>query len=63
MTGKGYSVKAAQTEMQMVAEGYYATKSTKIINRDYPTRVPIIDVVFSILYEGKNADRVFKKLD
>ena len=62
MIGKGYSVKAAQTEMQMIAEGYYATKSAKIINSDYPTRIPIIDAVFSILYEGKNADRVFKKL-
>jgi glycerol-3-phosphate dehydrogenase (NAD(P)+) len=63
MIGKGYSVKAAQTEMQMIAEGYYATKSAKIINRDYHTRIPIIDAVFSILYEGKNAERVFKKLE
>ena len=62
MIGKGYSVKAAQTEMQMIAEGYYATKSAKIINCDYSTRVPIIDAVYGILYEGKNADRVFKKL-
>jgi glycerol-3-phosphate dehydrogenase (NAD(P)+) len=46
----------------MIAEGYYATKSAKIINSDYPTRIPIIDAVFSILYEDKNADRVFKKL-
>ena len=46
----------------MIAEGYYATKSAKIINCDYSTRVPIIDAVYGILYEGKNADRVFKKL-
>jgi glycerol-3-phosphate dehydrogenase (NAD(P)+) len=49
--------------MQMIAEGYYAAKSAKIINRDYHTRIPIIDAVFSILYEGKNAERVFKKLE
>jgi glycerol-3-phosphate dehydrogenase (NAD(P)+) len=47
----------------MIAEGYYAIKSAKIINRDYPTRLPIIDAVYSILYEGKNTDRVFKKLN
>ncbi|PDH44882.1 MAG: glycerol-3-phosphate dehydrogenase [Flavobacteriales bacterium MED-G15] len=63
MIGKGYSVKAAQMEMQMVAEGYYATKSAKMINQSYPTRIPIIDAVFSILYEGKNAQKIFKKLE
>lgn len=62
MIGKGYTVKAAQMEMRMIAEGYYATQSAKMINQKYSTRVPIIDAVFSILYLGKNPDRVFKKL-
>ena len=62
MIGKGYSVKAAQMEMRMVAEGYYATKSAKVINQKYPTRVPIIDAVFSILYLQKKPKKVFKKL-
>ena len=62
MIGKGYMVKAAQMEMRMVAEGYYATRSAKIINQKYSTRVPIIDAVFSILYLGKNPEKVFKKL-
>jgi glycerol-3-phosphate dehydrogenase (NAD(P)+) len=39
--------------MQMLAAGYYARKLVKIINRNYPTHIPIIDAVFSILYEGK----------
>ena len=62
MIGKGYTVKAAQMEMRMVAEGYYATQSAKIINQKYNSSTPIIDAVFSILYEGKNPERVFKKL-
>lgn len=62
MIGKGYSVKAAQMEMRMVAEGYYATQSAKMINQKYSTRVPIIDAVFNILYLGKNPEKIFKKL-
>lgn len=62
MIGKGYTVKAAQMEMRMVAEGYYATQSAKMINQNYSTRVPIIDAVFSILYLEKKPERIFKKL-
>ena len=62
MIGKGYSVKTAQMEMRMVAEGYYATQCAKTINQNYSTRVPIIDAVFSILYLGKNPEKIFKKL-
>jgi glycerol-3-phosphate dehydrogenase (NAD(P)+) len=62
MIGKGYSVKSAQMEMNMVAEGYYATKSAYHLNQKYGAKTPIIDAVFSILYEGKEAKKVFKKL-
>ena len=62
MIGKGYTVKAAQIEMKMIAEGYYATKSAKMINQEYSTRIPIIDAVFSILYLQKKPKKVFKKL-
>ena len=62
MVGKGYTVQAALLEMNMVAEGYYATKSAVIINKKYKTRTPIINAMYSILYEGKSASRVFSKL-
>jgi len=64
MIGKGYTVKSAQMEMNMVAEGYYATKSAFLLNKKNikKTRLPIINAVYSILYEGKNAKDVFKKL-
>lgn len=64
MIGKGYTVKSAMMEMNMVAEGYYATKSAHILNQKNKkkTRLPIINAVYEILYEGKNAKKVFEKL-
>jgi len=64
MIGKGYTVKSAMMEMNMVAEGYYATKSAHSLNEKNKskTRLPIITAVYDILYEGKNAKKVFEKL-
>ena len=64
MIGKGYTVKSAQMEMSMVAEGYYATKSAYLLNqnKEKNAKTPIINAVYSILYEGKNAKNVFKAL-
>ena len=64
MIGKGYTVKSAQMEMSMVAEGYYATKSTFELKSKFKKKVrtPIIDAVYAVLYEGKNAKNVFLAL-
>jgi len=62
MIGKGYTVKSAMMEMSMVAEGYYAVKSAYKLNQAYGAKTPIIDAVYSILYDGKDAKSVFKKL-
>ncbi len=51
MLGKGYSVKYAQMEMLMIAEGYYAVKSIKEINQQYKVNMPITDAVYNIIYE------------
>ncbi len=64
MIGKGYTVKSAQMEMKMVAEGYYAAKSAfeQKSNFSKEVKTPIIDAVYSVLYQGGNAKRVFKAL-
>ncbi len=51
MIGKGYTVKSAQLEMKMVAEGYYATQSLHEINREYKVQMPISRTTYAILYE------------
>lgn len=61
MIGKGYTVKSAIMEMNMIAEGYYATKSAYNLN-DKKTRTPIIDAVYAVLYNKKNPKKVFRKL-
>jgi glycerol-3-phosphate dehydrogenase (NAD(P)+) len=62
MIGKGYSVKTAQLEMEMIAEGYFGTKCIKEINNNYQVDMPILDTVYSILYERKSAVPAIKKL-
>ncbi len=62
MIGKGYTVKSAMMEMSMVAEGYYATKSAFMINQKNEAYTPIINAVYDVLYQNKNAKDVFQKL-
>lgn len=62
MIGKGYTVRTAQLEMDMVAEGYYATASIHEINKKWKVPMPIAEAVYKILYEYRSAAIVIQSL-
>ncbi|HEX5002121.1 MAG TPA: NAD(P)H-dependent glycerol-3-phosphate dehydrogenase [Bacteroidia bacterium] len=57
MIGKGYSVKSAQLEMNMVAEGYYAVKCIHAINQQAGTDLPVCNAVYNVLYGNSSASK------
>lgn len=63
MIGKGYSVKAAQLEMNMVAEGYNASRAIHELNRKYKAEIPIADAIYEILWENLAPDAGFRKIE
>jgi len=62
MLGKGYSVKSAQLEMNMIAEGYYATESVVLLIQEMGIQLPIIQAVYDVIYANQNSKHVFRKL-
>lgn len=62
LIGKGYTVKSAIQSMNMVAEGYYAAKSIYETAQKHAIETPIINAVYRILYEDKNAEKEFENL-
>ena len=63
MIGKGYSVKAAQLELSMVAEGYNAGKCIYMTNEKVKAEIPIITEIYKVLWEHKPAKEAFKKIE
>jgi len=63
MIGKGYSVKVAQLEMNMVAEGYPASKGIYHVNQSVGAAMPITNTIYKILWEGLSAATGFKEIE
>jgi glycerol-3-phosphate dehydrogenase (NAD(P)+) len=62
MIGKGYTVRSATLEMNMVAEGYYAASLIREVRKEKEIKMPIADAVYKILYENKNPKKIMAKL-
>lgn len=63
MLGKGYSVKTATLEMNMVAEGYYAARGMQAISKEFHIDIPIARHIYNILWEHANPSDTFLQLE
>lgn len=62
MIGKGYTIRSAMLELNMVAEGYYATRLIREVRKNHDVKMPIAHAVYKILYKGKDPRKVMDKL-
>jgi glycerol-3-phosphate dehydrogenase (NAD(P)+) len=63
MIGRGYSVKSAELEMNMVAEGYNAARCIHHINQSLQAPIPIAETIYKILWEEVKATEGFKRIE
>ena len=63
MIGKGYSVRSAQLELNMVAEGYNAAKCIYDLNKEIMAEMPIAETVYRILWENVKPINGFKQIE
>ncbi len=63
MIGRGYSVKSAELEMNMVAEGYNAARCIHLINQSLEAPIPIAETIYKILWEDVKAAEGFKRIE
>ena len=62
MIGRGYSVRKAQEEMEMVAEGYYASECIMQVNKRFAIDMPIAECVHRILYGNQPPEHEIEKM-
>lgn len=63
MIGKGYSVKSAQLEMNMVAEGYSASRCMYYINKGIKAEMPVAEIIYKILWEQLSPQEGFEEIE
>jgi glycerol-3-phosphate dehydrogenase (NAD(P)+) len=62
MIGRGYLVKTAQVEMNMIAEGYYAVQCIYEINKKWQVEMPITEFAYKVLYLNQSLEQSFEIL-
>lgn len=62
MIGHGLSVRVAQLEMSMIAEGYFAVRCIHEMNKNFGADIPISETIYGILYEGNNVSSEMKRI-
>lgn len=63
MVGKGYSVRSAQLEMNMVAEGHNASRCMYMINKEIKAEMPIAETIYRILWENVKPSTGFNLIE
>jgi glycerol-3-phosphate dehydrogenase (NAD(P)+) len=63
MIGKGYSVQAALLELNMVAEGYPASRCMYELNRTVQANIPIAETLYRILWEQESPAAGFNRVE
>ncbi|HEV7329969.1 MAG TPA: NAD(P)H-dependent glycerol-3-phosphate dehydrogenase [Flavisolibacter sp.] len=63
MIGKGYTVQSAQLELNMVAEGYYASRCIHNFNKSIGADMPIAETIYKILWERLQPKKGFEKVE
>ena len=62
LLGQGKSLEETLEEVGMVVEGVNALVAAKQLSKKYQVEMPIVDAVYSVVYEGKNPRAAVSKL-
>ncbi len=62
MIGKGYTIRSAVLEMNMIAEGYYAARLIREVRKENDVKMPIANAVYKVLYRDRNPRKVMERL-
>ena len=62
LIGKGYTMQEAMDEVKMVVEGVHSAKAALMLAEKYYVRLPIIEQVNAVLFDGKQATEAVRDL-
>lgn len=62
LIGQGYTYEEAMAEVKMVVEGVYSARAAIALSEKYHVRLPIIEEVNAVLFEGRSAKEAVSNL-